>query len=684
MRSRRWIAFAVVAAFVACRKDEPKPAPGAPSSSASLAASASVSASSSAIASADITSHASPATSASAGPPVMTGGSVDGEALRARNHARLEKDRSPVTILQGTSALTLGQKICEAVVPKRPADTPVLLKPNMGGFDWFKDPKTANGDDGVTGRVTDPEFVRGVIRCLKARGHTKITVAEGWGATHKDWLKLASVSGYEAMTKDEGVPLVAMDDDGVFDVMAGTPGKPLAVTGMAKTSVPTLLVPKILADHLDHGMFISIPKMKAHRFAVFSMGIKGVQGTVMLSDAAPAFRQKSRMHRELNAWLTAKKSGEEDRDAYVKSLVQFGERIATVLEVEAPDVVLLEGAPAMGGDGFQKLYPTGEKVAIGGTNVVLVDRVGAELMGFWNNATLGKELHGHKTSPLLEIAAARFKIDLANPAVTGDGASLLKVPRPVHFISMASFSIHSGPQPATLPPLAPEPSAAPSSSASSSIESKDRPIVHAASLGTDAIAIDGKGNDAAWSRATPVSWDTDYAASKTDIVTKARFLWAKDALYALFELEGAGLAVDTTKPTDVEREGLYKEDCVELFLSPDPATPAHYYELEIGPFGHWFDIDVDHTPGKPKKDDIAWSSGAQIGATRDSTKHTATIEVRIPAKEIASALAAGKKLPLGLFRMEGKKFKHYLAWSPPRTNKPNFHVYEAFGLLALD
>jgi hypothetical protein len=34
--------------------------------------------------------------------------------------------------------------------------------------------------------------------------------------------------------------------------------------------------------------------------------------------------------------------------------------------------------------------------------------------------------------------------------------------------------------------------------------------------------------------------------------------------------------------------------------------------------------------------------------------------------------------------MEGTSPREYLAWSPPRTPKPNFHVPEAFGTLVLD
>jgi hypothetical protein len=51
--------------------------------------------------------------------------------------------------------------------------------------------------------------------------------------------------------------------------------------------------------------------------------------------------------------------------------------------------------------------------------------VGAQYLGFWNNRALGGELGGHQTSPLLEVAAKRFGVDITKPKIAGDGAGLL-------------------------------------------------------------------------------------------------------------------------------------------------------------------------------------------------------------------------------------------------------------------
>src|SRR5262245_29360372 len=191
------VAAATIALCAACSTKDP-PAPAAiESASASAAASASApetasaapAASASAALSADAVSHAS--MHYDPGPSVMASGGVDGAALRKRHVERLSSDTSPVTVLRGEGPLDLGKRICEAVVPRRPPETPVLLKPNLCGFDSIKDPEKSKGDDGVKGRGTDVEFTRGVVQCLKARGHTKITIAEGCGVSNKHWQNVA-------------------------------------------------------------------------------------------------------------------------------------------------------------------------------------------------------------------------------------------------------------------------------------------------------------------------------------------------------------------------------------------------------------------------------------------------------------------------------------------------------------
>ncbi len=241
---------------------------------------------------------------------------------------------------------------------------------------------------------------------------------------------------------------------------------------------------------------------------------------------------------------------------------------------------------------------------------------------------------------------------MAKTSIIGDGAALVSKPRPVHFKGLAPFQIdydppgsppskpfefppsgieHGGdsasPPPSsgpTAPPpstaTAPPPSTTPPVAPTPPPSSSNKPSAHAASLGADSVKIDGRGDDAAWARAPKVTWETDYSGKKTGITTAARFLWHKTGLYVLFELSGAGLHVDTSHPTDVERKGLYNEDCAEVFIAPDPAKPKHYYEVELGPFGHFFDIEIDRDRGKQN---TAWSGALKVATTRDPRARTA-------------------------------------------------------------
>jgi len=187
-----------------------------------------------------------------------------------------------------------------------------------------------------------------------------------------------------------------------------------------------------------------------------------------------------------------------------------------------------------------------------------------------------------------------------------------------------------------------------------------------------------------WKKATAVEFATDWAGTDTGLKTAVKFAWSKDALYTQWELSGTGFNVDTTKPIETERERLYEEDCVEMMFTPDPANTDHYYEVELGPLGHFFDLEVHRGVKLDVKKAIAWSSKPAITPHPDQAGHFSFLEANFRAPEIVTALKAGAVLPLALYRMEGKSPRKYLAWSPTKTPHPDFHVPAAFGRLVID
>jgi hypothetical protein len=342
-------------------------------------------------------------------------------------------------------------------------------------------------------------------------------------------------------------------------------------------------------------------------------------------------------------------------------------------------VILVDGAPAVAGDGFQTLRKLPEMIAIGGTHPVLVDRVGAEYLGLWNNAALARELGGHRTSPLITLAARRYGVDLSEPELVGDGVETLKRHHAAFFKAIAPFTIEGERVISNAPPPAPAASGSAAPQLGGPPATGARPEAHAPRA-TTAPIIDGQ-RDAAWNRAPAITFDTDYSGAHTGVRTTARLLWNEQALFALFELENAGLNVDRSFDVARERAKLYEEDCVELFLTPDPKNRERYYEIELGPFGHFFDLEVDRVK---KSSNTAWSSGLEVRTTQDASRRTALIEARFSSPDIVRALSGGARLPFALYRMEGRSPRQYLAFSPPRTKKPNFHVPEAFATLVLD
>ena len=213
----------------------------------------------------------------------------------------------------------------------------------------------------------------------------------------------------------------------------------------------------------------------------------------------------------------------------------------------------------------------------------------------------------------------------------------------------------------------------------SDLTAATRPTLTGAHIATD-IVIDGVADEAAWATAPVSGFSTFWSGKTSPTTTKVRTLWDEHALYMLWDLEGAGLNVDVSRPVDVERVNLYEEDCVEIFFTPDPAIRQRYFEIELGPKGHFFDLLIDH---RTNKSDQSWSSNLEIKTTTDAVKHHATIEVAFRNPEMLAALKSGAKLPINMFRMEGKTPREYLAWSPTLTPRPNFHVVDAFGTLAL-
>lgn len=94
---------------------------------------------------------------------------------------------------------------------------------------------------------------------------------------------------------------------------------------------------------------------------------------------------------------------------------------------------------------------------------------------------------------------------------------------------------------------------------------------------TTRINIDGKGDDAAWTKAAAVEfafpWDKQTGDKQK---TTARLLWDNEFLYLFYECEDKDIVALYNERDDPT----YKDDAVELFINPDPKQDF-YYGMEM-------------------------------------------------------------------------------------------------------
>jgi hypothetical protein len=202
----------------------------------------------------------------------------------------------------------------------------------------------------------------------------------------------------------------------------------------------------------------------------------------------------------------------------------------------------------------------------------------------------------------------------------------------------------------------------------------------------DRIEIDGKLDEQVWKQAAAVS-DFHFNWWKTGEKepTIAKLLWDDENLYVSYYCHDKNISAKV-----VERHGpVSLDDSVEAFISPNVGKIRNYYGFEInvigtmlnfiradwykGPF-HWEPSGVRYRTsfhGLPLKNDSA------------ADNHW-ILELAIPFKNFEKDAPNtpprdGDTWRLNLNRAGGTTNAQYSTWSPVATEKPNFHVPEAFG-----
>ncbi|MEM3874999.1 MAG: DUF362 domain-containing protein [Candidatus Bathyarchaeia archaeon] len=231
---------------------------------------------------------------------------------------------SRVAIIKGSDPIETTVKAINAVKSDLDAvlsaEKPILIKPNY-----------ITAQHPSTGVTTDGRVVEGVVKFLKEHGKDNVVIGEGSGWA--DTFEAFKVAGIDKISKKWKVELVDLNKDAFVEVY---PPNPLALkkVKVAKTALESVI--------------ISVPKLKLHRLATVTLGIKNMMG---------ALASKGSMH---NGRLHA--------------------NIADLASVLKPSLTVIDGIIA--GEGHETSgNPVKMDLVIAGTDPVAVDAVGAAVMG---------------------------------------------------------------------------------------------------------------------------------------------------------------------------------------------------------------------------------------------------------------------------------------------------------------
>lgn len=200
------------------------------------------------------------------------------------------------------------------------------------------------------------------------------------------------------------------------------------------------------------------------------------------------------------------------------------------------------------------------------------------------------------------------------------------------------------------------------------------------------IAIDGKLDEAVWQKAKPVSdfhfnWWTSGEKEKT----VAKMLWDDTNLYVGYYCYDKHISAKVT-----QRNGpVSRDDCVELFVSPNPAKVRNYYGFELNAIGTMLSfIHSDWWRGGRFSEPVGIRrctsyDGRSLKVDSPDDDHW-ILEIAVPFENFAKDAAHtpprnGDRWRLNLNRAGGTTNAQYSTWSPINTPAPSFGNPNAFG-----
>lgn len=202
------------------------------------------------------------------------------------------------------------------------------------------------------------------------------------------------------------------------------------------------------------------------------------------------------------------------------------------------------------------------------------------------------------------------------------------------------------------------------------------------------ITIDGILDDAPWQRAAPMGpfhfhWWTAGEKEPTEV----KMLWDDENLYLAYRCTDRHISAQV-----VARHGpVSNDDCVELFLAPNPSKVRNYYTFEINAIGAMLNrCRTDWWSGPPtwEPEGMRHATSLPRGVIKQESAEDRewTVEMAVPLRNFARDAAHTPPRPgdvwrLNLNRTGGLTNKQASSWSPIPAQVRSFHTPTAFGMI---
>lgn len=200
------------------------------------------------------------------------------------------------------------------------------------------------------------------------------------------------------------------------------------------------------------------------------------------------------------------------------------------------------------------------------------------------------------------------------------------------------------------------------------------------------IKIDARLDDLAWQLASPVG-DFHFNRWKEGEKepTFVRLLWDDKYLYAGYLCRDRHISAYVTA-----RHGpVSTDDCVEIFLSPNPGQVSNYYTFEINAIGTMLNrCRTDWWKGPPtwEPDGLRYRTTFHGWPRKEESSDDDhwIVELAIPLSNFARDAAHtpprdGDQWRLNLNRTGGRTNRQSSTWSPIAPPTTSFHTPQAFG-----